>query len=231
MAIYAIGDLHLSSTSEKPMDVFGPGWKEHTAKLSANWDSLVKDSDLVIVPGDISWAQRLDEAIPDLEWVAARKGTKLLIKGNHDYWWPTISKLREKLPPSVFALQNDYFAWGNWAVCGTRGWICPGEEGFDNDQDQKIYLREVHRLRLSLERAREDSFDSIIAALHFPPFTRRGSSSDFTRVLEEYGVKICIYGHIHDNGRDSFFQGERGGVHYRFVAADGIDFSPVLLEQ
>ncbi|MFO7951403.1 MAG: metallophosphoesterase [Bacillota bacterium] len=229
MAIYAIGDLHLSSTSNKPMDVFGPQWAGHAKKISKNWDFLVGDNDLVVVPGDISWAQRLEAAIPDLEWLAARKGTKLIIKGNHDYWWPTIGRLREKLPASIYALQNDHFVWNTRAVCGTRGWICPGEEGFDNDQDQKLYLREVQRLRLSLDSAKTNSFGSIIAALHFPPFNRRGQASAFTEVLEEYGVKICIYGHVHDGGKEAFFQGEKNGVHYRFVAADGINFSPLLI--
>ncbi len=231
MAIFAIGDLHLSFSQDKPMDVFGLDWEDHAQKISANWDCTVGDDDLVIVPGDISWAMRLDEAIPDLQWLSERKGTKLLIKGNHDYWWSAIGKVRSRLPGSLHALQNDHYTWNDWVVCGTRGWLCPGEEGFDNEEDQKIYLREVQRLRLSLESAKKAELKNIIAAIHFPPFNRRGHSSAFTETLEEYGVKICVFGHIHDIGRDTLFQGERNGVQYRFVAADGIGFAPLLLTQ
>ncbi len=229
MAIYALGDLHLSHEQDKPMDIFGPEWENHTRKIKKNWDRLVGEGDLVIVPGDISWAMRLPEALPDLEWLSGLRGTKLLIRGNHDYWWSSIGKVRSRLPASVFALQNDHFAWEGWAICGTRGWICPGEEGFDNDQDQKIYLREVQRLQMSLESARKKSYQNLICALHFPPFNRKGQQSAFTALLEEYGVRICVFGHIHDEGRDYIYQGLRNGVEYRFVAADGNNFAPVLL--
>ncbi len=229
MAIYALGDLHLSFSQYKPMDVFGPEWEDHTEKIKKNWDRCVNDEDLVIVPGDISWAIYLKEALPDLQWLADLKGTKLLIRGNHDYWWSSVSKVRAHLPSSVYVLQNDHFIWNDWAICGTRGWVCPGEEGFDNEEDQKIYLREVQRLQLSLESARRQSLPAIIAAMHFPPFNRRGQPSDFTALLEQYGVKICVFGHIHDRGRELVFQGERNGVRYCFIAADGINFSPQLL--
>ncbi len=190
---------------------------------------MVGDEDLVIVPGDISWAMHISEALPDLRWLAALKGTKLLIRGNHDFWWSSIGKVRAHLPSTVYALQNDHFTWNGWAICGTRGWLCPGEEGFDNEEDQKIYRREVQRLQLSLESARRHSLSTIIAALHFPPFNRRGQPNAFTEILEYYGVKICVYGHIHDRGRELVFQGERNGVRYRFIAADGVNFSPLLL--
>lgn len=229
MAIFAIGDLHLSQEQDKPMDIFGSEWESHAIKIKENWDRVVGEDDLVIVAGDISWAMHLAEAIPDLQWLAELKGTKLLIKGNHDYWWNSIGKVRSQLPLSLYALQNDHFPWDNRVVCGTRGWICPGEEGFDNEHDQKLYLREVQRLQLSLESSSRDSFSDIIVALHFPPYNRKGQPSAFTRLLERYKVKICVFGHIHDSGRDYIFQGNRNGVEYRFVAADGIDFTPLLL--
>ena len=229
MAIYALGDLHLSHGQDKPMDIFGPEWEKHDQKIKENWNYLVKESDLVIVPGDISWAMRLPEALPDLMWLSELKGSKLLIRGNHDYWWSSIGKVRAQLPGSLFALQNDHFTWQGWAICGTRGWICPGEEGFDNEQDQKIYLREVQRLQLSLESARKQSFKDIIVALHFPPYNRRNQPSDFTRLLESFGVRICVFGHVHDEGRDYIYQGVKNGVEYRFVAADGNNFAPVRL--
>ncbi len=229
MAIFALGDLHLSYSQCKPMDIFGPEWENHTEKIKENWNRMVGDEDLVIVPGDISWAMHISEALPDLRWLAALKGTKLLIRGNHDFWWSSIGKVRAHLPSTVYALQNDHFTWNGWAICGTRGWLCPGEEGFDNEEDQKIYRREVQRLQLSLESARRHSLSTIIAALHFPPFNRRGQPNAFTEILEYYGVKICVYGHIHDRGRELVFQGERNGVRYRFIAADGVNFSPLLL--
>ncbi len=229
MSVFAIADLHLSHGREKPMDVFGPGWSGHVDRIKANWDRQVTGEDLVIIAGDISWAMRLTGARPDLEWIAARKGTKLLVRGNHDYWWSTIGKVRAQLPPTLHALQNDHFAWAGGAVCGTRGWICPGEEGFDNAKDQKIYNREAARLELSLQSARDSGLPVMVAALHFPPFNRRGQPSAFTALLESFGVRYCVFGHIHDSGRDHLFRGERNGVTYHFAAADGIDFTPLRL--
>lgn len=229
MAIYAIGDLHLSYSQAKPMDVFGSQWQNHTEKLESNWNRIVDENDLVIIAGDISWAMHLSEAAADFKWLANLKGTKVLIKGNHDYWWNSITRVRAQLPQSIYALQNDHFTWSGHAICGTRGWICPGEDGFDNEHDQKIYLRETQRLKLSLESAVQDSHFDIIAALHFPPYNREGQPSAFTEILEQFGVKLCVFGHIHDSGRDHIFQGERNGVTYRFIAADGINFTPLKL--
>ena len=229
MAIFAIGDLHLAHGQHKPMDIYGEHWANHVQRLSENWLEAVKKSDLVIVAGDISWAMQLSEAQPDFDWLAKLPGTKVLIRGNHDYWWSSISRVRSALPPSIYALQNDHFTWEVWTICGTRGWICPGEEGFENDQDQKIYLREVERLRLSLKSAAEAEAKQIICALHFPPFNRTNQPSAFSDLLEAYAVTKCVFGHIHDSGRDQIFQRIRGGVEYLFVAADGLDFRPKLL--
>ncbi len=229
MSVYAIGDLHLSHGQAKPMDIFGEEWADHVEKIKNNWNRIVGEDDLVIVAGDISWAMHLSEAAADLQWIADLKGTKLLIKGNHDYWWSSIAKVRAQLPPSIYALQNNHFLWADRAICGTRGWICPGEEGFDNEHDQKIYLREVQRLKLSLESAVSNSPGDIIVALHFPPYNRKNQTSAFTDILEQFAVKLCVFGHIHDSGRDYIFQGEKNGVDYRFVAADGIDFTPLKL--
>ncbi len=229
MGILAIGDLHLSTSSNKPMDVFGADWENHPEKIRDGWNRVVENGDLVIVAGDISWAMHLDDAVYDLQWLAALNGTKLIIRGNHDFWWSSISKVRAALPPSIYALQNDSFTWQDTVICGTRGWICPGDEGFTDNGDEKIYLREVQRLRLSLDHAIKSGCRRVIAALHYPPFNRRNQQSAFTELLEEYKVDICLFGHIHDEGRDYIFQGLRNGVHYYFVAADGIGFSPVRL--
>ncbi len=226
MAIFAIGDLHLAHGQQKPMDVFGGHWENHVPRLGENWLQSVKENDLAVICGDISWAMQLAEAQPDFDWLAGLPGMKVMIRGNHDYWWGSISKVRSALPPSLYAIQNDHFCWGEWTICGTRGWICPGGEGFDNDHDQKIYLREVERLRLSLKSAAGAGSGQIICALHFPPFSRTNQPSGFSGLLEEYGVKKCVFGHIHDKWRDQIFQGLRGGVEYIFVAADGLGFRP-----
>jgi uncharacterized protein len=229
MAIYVIGDLHLSHGQDKPMDLFGDQWESHPEKIMENWNRVVEPGDLVVIAGDISWAMRLTEAALDFKWLESLAGTKLLIKGNHDYWWSSISKVRAALPPSIYALQNDHFHWKEYAICGTRGWICPGEEGFSSEDDQKIYLREVERLRLSLESAVNAGLKKIVVVLHFPPFNRKSQPSAFTDLLEEFGVEICAFGHIHDDGREYIFQGLREGVSYRFAAADGISFTPLRL--
>lgn len=229
MSILAIGDLHLSASVNKPMDIFGEAWVNHTAKIKAGWEKVVETGDLVLVLGDISWAMKLEEAVLDLKWIENLKGTKLLIRGNHDYWWSSLKKVRAALPPSLFALQNDSFLWGDTVICGTRGWVCPGEEGFDEERDEKIYRRELERLRLSLEDALRKEHKRIIAALHYPPFNRQHEESGFTLLLEEYRVDLCVFGHIHDEGRNRIFQGEKRGVSYRFAAADGINFTPIKL--
>lgn len=212
------------------MDIFGPGWDNHPQKLRDNWNQVVTADDLTIVAGDISWAMQLSEAEQDLVWLSELNGTKLLIRGNHDYWWSSIGKVRQALPSGLYALQNDHLVWGRRAVCGTRGWICPGEEGFNSDQDEKIYRRELLRLQISLESARKCGFTEIIVALHFPPYNRQGQPSGFTELLEQYRVSTCVFGHIHDQGRERIFQGRRCDVTYCFVAADGVDFTPVLIE-
>lgn len=229
MAIYAIGDIHLSLGQDKPMDVFGTEWEFHIEKIKFNWEETVGEGDLVVIAGDISWAMYLSEASADLLWLAELPGTKLLVKGNHDFWWNSIGKVRSALPRGIYALQNDHFIWEDYVICGTRGWICPGEEGFDSEEDQKIYLREAQRLELSLRSAAGIARAKIITALHFPPFNRKNKPSIFTELLEKYWVKKCVFGHIHDSGRDYIFQGIRNGVEYRFVAADGIDFTPLRL--
>ncbi|HHY36317.1 MAG TPA: hypothetical protein GX518_01365 [Firmicutes bacterium] len=229
MALYALGDLHLSHAVAKPMDIFGPLWEKHTDKIARNWCRVVGPEDLVLIPGDISWALKLEEALPDLNWLARLPGKKLLIRGNHDYWWTGIGKVRRALPPGIHALQNDYYPWGEWAICGSRGWLCPGQEGYDPVQDEKIYRRELGRLQLSLERACQDGFDRIVVALHYPPTNGRHEPSGFTELFHRYPVKKCVYGHLHGEAQATALAGEWEGIEYRLVAADAVDFTPVLL--
>jgi len=223
MQIYAIADLHLSLTSEKPMDVFGEAWRDHAEKLERNWRERVQEDDLVLIPGDISWAMQLSAALPDLSFIGNLPGKKILLKGNHDYWWSAIGRVRSQLPAGMRAIQNDSIVEGGVGLCGTRGWLCPGSNNF-SAEDQKIYSRELDRLTLSLNSL--PSVETKIAMLHFPPFADKEKGSGFTERLEAAGVSIAIYGHLHGEANRYAFEGERNGITYHCVAADKLDFSP-----
>ncbi len=223
MQIYAIADLHLSLTSEKPMDVFGEAWRGHAEKLERNWRERVQADDLVLVPGDISWAMQLSAALPDLSFIGNLPGRKILLKGNHDYWWSAIGRVRSNLPEGMRALQNDSIVEDGIGICGSRGWLCPGSNNF-NAEDQKIYLRELDRLSLSL--ASLPAVETKIAMLHFPPFLDKEKGSGFTERMEDAGVQIVVYGHLHGEANRYAFEGERNGITYHCVAADKLDFAP-----
>ena len=223
MQIYAIADLHLSLTSEKPMDVFGEAWRGHAEKLERNWRERVQADDLVLVPGDISWAMQLSAALPDLSFIGNLPGRKILLKGNHDYWWSAIGRVRSNLPEGMRALQNDSIVEDGIGICGSRGGLCPGSNNF-NAEDQKIYLRELDRLSLSL--ASLPAVETKIAMLHFPPFLDKEKGSGFTERLEDAGVQIVVYGHLHGEANRYAFEGERNGITYHCVAADKLDFAP-----
>ena len=151
MSIYAIADLHLSFSAEKPMDIYGGQWINHTEKVKNNWEAVITEEDTIIIPGDTSWALQFDDAVVDLKWISELPGKKVLIKGNHDLWWNSISKLNALFPNMVF-LQNSFYEAEGYAICGSRGWICPGDDDF-TPHDEKIYKRELGRMRLSLESA------------------------------------------------------------------------------
>lgn len=223
MALYAIGDLHLSFKSNKPMDIFGNQWLYHYKKIEDNWDYVVQEEDTVLIPGDISWAMSMEEAMPDLEWINRRPGKKILIKGNHDYWWASVTKLNNIFKNMHF-IQNNFYNYRNYAICGTKGWNPPNDNKFV-EQDEKIYLRELHRLRLSLEAAREAGYHNIIVMLHYPPTNEKLEPSLITDILEEYGVEKVIYGHLH--GEDAYRNGligNRKGVEYFLASCDYLNF-------
>ncbi len=236
MAIYAIADLHLGFDKrvEKPMDIYGERWINHTERIKEDWEKRVKAGDTVIIAGDISWALKLDEALIDLAWIDSLPGKKVLIKGNHELWWNGINKLN-KLYDDIFFLQNTFYEvndeTGRTAICGSRGWICPGTDGFSED-DRKIYNRECLRLELSLAAARDAGFENgIIAALHFPPTNENHNLSGFTELFEKYGVKQVVYGHLH--GKEIWkrgFQGILNGVKYSLVAQDYTDAKLIRLK-
>ncbi len=228
MAIFAIADLHLSFASNKPMDVFGLNWVDHAGQIQENWVRQITDDDLVLIPGDISWALHLEEAATDLKWLSALPGIKVILRGNHDYWWVTLKKMSQAYPELHF-LQNNAFSYEDYVISGTRGWLCPGDQGFNEEQDNKIYQRELIRLRLSLEEARKTE-KRIIAMIHYPPFTVKQETSGFTELFQEYAVETVLYGHIH-NQFDSVFEGVRDGIEYRLVSSDYLKFNPAGIRE
>jgi uncharacterized protein len=224
--VLAIADPHLSGAQSKPMDVFGPGWAGHPGAFFDGWRRVVRDDDLVLIAGDISWAMRIEDARIDLEAIAALPGTKVLLRGNHDYWWPSLTRLRSELPPRMHVVQNDAVQLGDVVVGGTRGWSCPGSPGFD-EHDRKVYEREVTRLSLSLQAmARLDGAYRVVM-LHFPPTNPRGDPSGFTSALSEARPDALVFGHVHGDGVVTL--PDLPGTHVAFVAADRIGFEPVVL--
>ena len=223
--VYAIGDLHLSlSVPNKAMDVFGARWKDHTDRIREAWQDVVSEDDLVLIPGDISWAMYLNDAIADLAFVGALKGTKLILRGNHDYWWQSVTKVRAALPKGMYALQNDVFRFGDLFVCGTRGWTIPQSSHFRESADRKLYERELIRLDLSLKALPKDVLS--IGMLHFPPFSESGEKSAFAERFSAAGVSDVVYGHLHGAAHRCLFNGESDGVRYHAVPADYLDFVP-----
>ncbi|WP_426348399.1 metallophosphoesterase [Alloiococcus sp. CFN-8] len=227
MALYAISDLHLALKANKPMDVFGDHWYKHHEKIRTNWLQKITHEDTVLIGGDISWSISIDEGMEDLAWINELPGRKLIIKGNHDYWWSGITKLN-RLYENMHFIQNNYFAYEDYAVCGTRGWICPSGNGL-SQKDEKIYAREQIRLRLSLDMAVKDGFKKFICMIHYPPTNERFEDSAFTEIFEEYSVEKVIYGHLHGPSLNRVLQGERNNVEYIMTSCDFINFDPVRI--
>jgi len=228
MRLYAIGDLHLAGGTGKTMDRFGDHWINHDQKIFESWKRSVERDDLVIIAGDTSWAMRLDDALSDLQRIGEMPGLKILIKGNHDYWWDTLSKLRKVLPDSIRPLQAGCAIINRVAVVGTRGWLCPNDSHFGDD-DRKIYERELGRLRNALGQLdrTQDQFDCLIVALHYPPTAQDHEPTGFTELIEQYQADICVYGHLHGEDIKTALNGLHRGVMYYLVSADAANFSPV----
>lgn len=200
MKIFAISDLHLSIASDKPMNVFGGSWEGYWEKIKENWLNKVTENDVVLIAGDISWGMSLEQALPDLEAIAALPGKKVLTKGNHDYWWSTYKKITSLNLENMYFIQNNAVKIGDYIFCGTRGWTVDDDDDF-SPEDKKIYDREVIRLGLTLKSAEQlrVNGETIVGMIHYPPFNYRFEDSDFTKLFEEYGVKKVIYGHLHGN--------------------------------
>ena len=229
MSLFALADTHLGHAVDKSMDVFGPPWENHTERIAAHWREVVGPDDWTLVPGDVSWAMTLDEAMPDLLFLDALPGKKVLLKGNHDYWWTSRAKVERRLPPGMTLLQNDAVDLGGGVgVVGTRGWTPPGAPRA-TDHDEKVYEREVHRLELSLNAAK-GRFDVLVAMLHYPPVYAGLGETAFVPLLVSAGVRACAYGHLHSGDHKYAFSGERDGIVYYFVAGDAVDFRPVKID-
>ncbi|MCL2694787.1 MAG: metallophosphoesterase [Clostridiales bacterium] len=223
--VFAISDLHLSlAVAEKSMDVFGARWERYIPRLAEAWTREVRADDLVLIPGDISWAMQLKEAAPDFAFLAELSGQKILLRGNHDYWWSSYRQVTGSLPDGLRAIQNNALRFEQVTVAGTRGWLSPQHNAFSEEKDRKIFERELGRLRLSLSALPEETTN--IVMLHYPPFSEKGEPTAFVQVLEEFPVAHVVYGHLHGAASKTAFCGERNGIAYHFVSADHLAFTP-----
>ncbi len=226
--IFAIADLHLSFGVAKPMSVFGGAWEHHTDRLTASWKRAVGAQDTVLIAGDISWAMREEEVRPDMQFIAELPGRKILLKGNHDYWWSTRKKVMELAGSSCEVLQNNALLLPQAAIVGARGWNLPSSPQFTAD-DQRICAREVERLRLSLDEGLRSGLP-MIAMMHYPPLYDAEERTAFTELLESYGVRLCVYGHLHGAAHRARVEGLVRGIRYHLVAADYLQFEPLALD-
>ncbi|SDW31250.1 hypothetical protein SAMN05444487_102225 [Marininema mesophilum] len=237
--MFAISDLHLSFNKpvgltgidheqdiDKPMDVFG--WDFHYDRVRDAWLETVSEEDTVLIPGDISWALRLEQARYDFDWINALPGRKILSPGNHCYYAQSKKKVRHMLPEGMEWIDADCTIAEGYVIAGTRGWNLPGEPGWDESSDRRIYDRQVGRLEMALSTAAKQYPEKErIVMLHYPPATPKVSNSDFMRVMQEYEVKTCLYGHLHGRSHRDAFVGDYEGVHLQLVSCDYLDFKPV----
>jgi len=227
MALWAISDLHLAINADKPMDIFGDNWSNHDEKIKENWLSKVSSEDTVLIAGDISWSMDIGEGMEDLDWIHKLPGKKILIKGNHDYWWSSITKLNLLYDDMDF-IQNNFFTYKEFAICGTRGWNCPGTARF-SVHDEKIYNRELIRLRISLDEAVKNGYKKIIVMLHYPPTNDKFEETELIRIVKEYNVGRVIYGHLHGPSLNRLYEGNIEGIEYIVTSCDYLNFDPLKI--
>ena len=244
--IWAIADLHLAcGVPGKNMNVFGPMWNDYMDKIKASWESLVGPEDLVLIAGDISWAMYLEEAAIDLAWIDALPGTKVILKGNHDYWWSSGVKMAKIMPPSVHFIHNSVYNWEGVSIGGTRLWDSneytfreyihfqenPQKKHImcaEESDDGKIFKRELERLKLSLKQL-APSASLRIAMLHYPPISADLRPSQTSLILEEFKIDVCVFGHLHNIKKEAKLFGEMKGIKYILTACDYLDFKPILI--
>ena len=224
MKIFAISDLHLSVNNPKPMDIFGPTWEGYLEKIFEDWKAKVSDEDLVLLSGDFSWAMKLEETKEDFEMLKDLPGKKIIIRGNHDYWWKSISAVRDFLPENFYAIQNDALKFGNYIICGTRLWNLPDGDKPLSEEKEKIYRRELIRLEMTLQTANslKEAGDKIVCMLHYPPYTFKEEDNEVTALLEKYSVDTVVYGHIHAYCKQNLVL-DKNGVKYYLTSCDIVD--------
>ena len=230
MKLFAISDLHLSGLVQKPMDLFGPEWEGHFEKIKADWEKKVTDEDVVLIGGDTSWGMKLEEGLFDVNTISPLKGRKVFVRGNHDYWWSGISRVREGSPENIF-LQNDCVKIGKYVIAGSRGWTSPGSADF-TEHDMTLYLREAERFRLAfkeVEKIRKEG-DELIVLMHYPPTNVKKEETLFTQLFEAQGVKKVIFGHLHGAGYFPL-KFEKSGIEYYLTSCDKLHFSLVEIDE
>ena len=221
MKVFAISDLHLSINNPKPMSIFGPVWEGYLDEIEKDWNEKVSDEDVVLISGDISWAMKLLDAKADLDYIGKLKGKKVIIKGNHDYWWNSIGELRQSLPNNMYAIQNDAIKLGDVIICGSRGWVIP-DNGERTEQDEKIYRRELIRMELSLKsmQALRTNNEKVCVMTHFPPFNYKLEQNEMMDLFEKYGVDCVIFGHLHNYDQGQRLEICRNGIKYYLSSCD-----------
>lgn len=224
--IYSIGDLHLDYTKKKSMDVFGSTWENYEDRIFTQWKEIIQEDDIVLVPGDISWQMSLSDAYYDLVRIDALPGTKIMIRGNHDYWWSSISKIRNMGFRTISFLQNDSIELEDYNICGTRGWLDPTHKEFLADQ-KNVFDRELLRCEMSLKSV--NNTKEIIFMIHYPPFDAQKKRNRFGELFEKYPVTLVNYGHLHAKGHKNIVEGMIEGIEYRCTSSDYIDFKPIRL--
>lgn len=225
MSLFAIADTHLSFGTDKPMDTF-EGWQNYTQKLETNWNKVVAENDDVLIAGDISWAMNFDELVADFQFLEKLNGNKIILKGNHDYWWNTVSKMNKFLLENEFKtikfLYNNSYDCAGVSVCGTRGWMLENED----EDNERILLREIGRLKRSLDSAQNEQK---IVFLHYPPVSQNSCCNRIVDILNEYGIKKCFFGHLHGEAAKYVLEGNINGIDYRLISCDRLKFTPYLI--
>jgi len=231
VSLYVIGDLHLAFNENKPMTIFGDNWENHDIKIKKDWESKVKEEDTVLLLGDFSWSMHLKDTLKDFEYLNELPGKKILLKGNHDYWWTTVTNMKKFLEENNFKnidfLHNNCFEIENKIICGTRGWALNIEE---TENSKKMIKREAHRLELSIQEGIEKFGEDkeIIVCMHYPPIMNtniiKSESTVFIDIMNKYNIKRCFYGHLHSNSIKEAVEGSIDEIKLKLISSDGIDF-------
>lgn len=228
--IYGLSDLHLDYTGDKSMEVFGSAWENYEERMFKSWKEIVKDDDHVIVPGDISWALKIDEAYNDLKRIEELPGKKIFLKGNHDLWWSSLNKIKELNLKNMFFLQNNSIETEDYVFIGTRGWLSPKSSEFSESTDRKIYNRELMRLELSFNSVKNKEKE-IICLFHYPPVEKDRTLNDFGLFAKEHNIKIVLYGHLHAHSLNNVVDEVVDGIEFHCLSADYLKFIPRLIRR